>query len=120
MGGFRMKRIYEAPEKEDGMRVLVDRIWPRGMSKERAQLDAWMKPIAPSPELRTWFCHKPEKFAEFTEQYEKELSSEAAKEHVGRLRAWAKEQPVTLLYAAKDEVHNHAIVLKRFLERDME
>lgn len=120
MGGYRLKRIYDAPEREDGMRVLVDRLWPRGVSKEKAQLDEWMKTIAPSPELRAWFCHKPERFAEFSALYEQELGSEAAREPVERLRSWAKEKTVTLLYAAKDEEHNHAIVLKRFLERRME
>lgn len=109
-----IKRIYEEPSQNDGYRVLVDRLWPRGVSKEEAQLDEWMKAIAPSPELRKWFDHEPDKFEDFKRRYETEL---AEKEHlVDELTEKAGRQTVTLLYAARDEVHNHALVLRDFLE----
>ncbi|CQR57992.1 hypothetical protein PRIO_5605 [Paenibacillus riograndensis SBR5] len=109
---LRIKRIYAPPEAADGRRVLVDRLWPRGVSKESAQLDDWMREAAPSPELRKWFAHKPDKFAEFAVLYEEELQSEPAAGEMERLCDWARESPVTLLYAAKDERHNHARVLR--------
>ncbi|KWX74593.1 hypothetical protein AML91_15360 [Paenibacillus jilunlii] len=109
---LRIKRIYAPPEAEDGLRVLVDRLWPRGVAKETAQLDEWMRKAAPSPELRKWFAHKPGRFAEFALLYEEELQLEPAAGEVERLCAWARESPVTLLYAAKDEQHNHARVLR--------
>lgn len=112
---FQIKRIYDEPSDEDGYRVLVDRLWPRGVSKEAAQLDEWLKEITPSPELRKWFDHDPDKFEEFKKRYENELASKD--EPVGKLIDIAENQNVTLLYAAKDETHNHAIVLKEFLER---
>lgn len=112
----RTKRIYELPEASDGARVLVDRLWPRGVTKDAAQLTLWMKEIAPSPELRTWFCHKPERFDEFQARYREELNDEAVQPYVERLRKWAEGEGLTLLYAAKDEQVNHAVVLKRHLE----
>jgi len=112
---FQIKRIYEEPADDEGYRVLVDRLWPRGVSKEDAQLDDWMKKITPSPELRKWFDHDPDKFEEFKKRYEHELASKD--EPVQKLLDIAENQKVTLLYAAKDETHNHAIVLKEFLER---
>lgn len=112
---FQIKRIYEKPSSEDGYRVLVDRLWPRGVSKEAARLDEWMKGIAPSPELRKWFDHEPGKFDDFKKRYETELSGK--KELIDKLMNKAEDHPVTLLYAAKDETHNHAIVLKDFLEK---
>ena len=118
MNGFSLKRIYEQPEESDGWRILVDRIWPRGMSKEKAGIDEWMKEIAPSAELRQWFCHRPELFEEFVQRYEEELSREPARALVERLKSLARERTVTLLYAAKDEQYNQAVVLKRYLERD--
>ncbi|HVV26227.1 MAG TPA: DUF488 domain-containing protein [Candidatus Saccharimonadales bacterium] len=109
-----IKRIYDEAAPADGYRVLVDRLWPRGVSKERARLDAWLKDVAPSPELRVWFGHKPERFAEFTARYEAELKANPA---VGELRHIIKEhQTVTLLYGARDPKINHAAVLLNFLK----
>lgn len=113
---LKMKRIYEAPELDDSFRVLVDRLWPRGVKKEAAKVDLWMKEIAPSPELRKWFCHDPELFPQFREYYLNELEEDPLhKEQVEILKQKVMEEPVTLLYAAKDLVHNHAIVLYEFL-----
>lgn len=113
---MKMKRVYEEPSEEDGRRVLVDRVWPRGVSKEKAQLDEWMKAIAPSTELRKWFGHRPERFDAFKEKYEKELEeSMERQEAANQLRDWSEEGTVTLVYAAKDEVHNHVVVLRNFL-----
>lgn len=108
------KRIYESPSKNDGYRVLVDRLWPRGISKEDAKLDEWAKEIAPSDELRKWFDHDPDRFDEFTKRYKKELD-----EHEHTLEALADkstEKKLTLLYGAKDQEHNQAVVLKEVLE----
>ncbi|HET7616168.1 MAG TPA: DUF488 domain-containing protein [Bacillales bacterium] len=114
---IRMKRIYEEASKEDGKRVLVDRVWPRGVSKEKANLDEWLKEVAPSPDLRKWFGHKPGRFESFKESYCEELSgSTERQEAVMRLKDWDKEGTVTLLYAAKDEVHNHVVVLRDYLQ----
>lgn len=110
-----IKRIYDAPSRADGCRVLVDRLWPRGISKERAKLDEWLKDIAPSPELRTWFGHKPERFAEFSARYQAELSHNPAVEQLKTLAA--RHQDVTLLYAAHDQTINHAQVLLQYLQR---
>jgi uncharacterized protein YeaO (DUF488 family) len=104
---FRIKRIYEPPAKSDGLRVLVDRLWPRGVKKTEARLDLWMKDVAPSTELRKWFGHEPERFAEFKRRYKKELSKEALAE----LRKLGKGKTVTLLYGAKDPEMNQAAVL---------
>lgn len=120
MSGIRIKRIYEQPEDGDGLRVLVDRVWPRGVSKERARLALWMKEIAPSAELRRWFRHRPERFAEFGVRYEAELSGGEAPGLLKQLSDWAKQDTVTLVYAAKEERFNQAVVLKRILERNGE
>lgn len=109
-----MKRAYEEPSAEDGFRVLVDRLWPRGLSREKAQLDLWMKEIAPSSELRKWFGHDPAKWHEFRRRYRTELK--AHEQQLGVLRAKAKKQRVTLVYGAKDEQHNDAIVLMEVLQ----
>lgn len=114
---FQLKRIYEPSDPSDGKRVLIDRLWPRGISKEQAELTSWMKDIAPSAELRAWFQHVPERFAEFKFQYERELTSDTAQAHLSKLRSWAQESRVTLLYAAKDPKHNHAVVLLGVLNR---
>jgi len=110
-----IKRIYDEPAASDGMRVLVDRLWPRGVSKERAALDVWLKDIAPSPDLRVWFDHKPERFAEFSARYADELSHNPAVTTLEELAG--KTSNLTLLYAAKDPAINHAVVLQEFLER---
>lgn len=115
---IKIKRIYEIPASIDGKRILVDRIWPRGVSKAEAQLSLWMKEIAPSTELRKWFDHEPECFAEFAERYEKELASKEVIGHLEQLRSWSEKETVTLLFAAKDQKHNHALVLKEILERE--
>lgn len=110
---LQIKRVYDKPTKDDGMRVLVDRLWPRGVSHEEAALDLWLKEIAPSPELREWFGHKPERFEEFTQRYHHELAENPA---VDTLRALVKDKPrVTLLFGAKDPQVNHAVVLRDYL-----
>ncbi|HKR81999.1 MAG TPA: DUF488 domain-containing protein [Candidatus Saccharimonadales bacterium] len=112
---LRIKRIYDEPAKSDGMRVLVDRLWPRGVSKQRAALDLWLKEIAPSSALRQWFGHEPQKFEAFRKKYMAELAQNPA---VAQLQALAAKNPrLTLLYAAKDPVINHAVVLQKFLEK---
>lgn len=108
-----IKRIYEDPSPEDGARVLVDRLWPRGVSKEEAALDRWMKEVAPSDELRRWFDHDPEKWEAFREKYAAEL--EEKDEQLRFLRSEAEEGTLTLLYAARDVEHNHALVLRDVL-----
>ena len=110
-----LKRAYDEPSEEDGKRVLVDRLWPRGLSKERAQLDLWLKEVAPSNELRKWFAHDPEKFAGFRQRYEAELSSGASHEALEQLRNLVKQGPVTLVYAAHDTEYNNAVVLRDIL-----
>ncbi|WP_420829125.1 DUF488 domain-containing protein [Bifidobacterium miconisargentati] len=112
--GIVVKRIYDEPESGDGYRILVDRLWPRGVSKERATLDLWMKGIAPSPELRKWFGHEPTHFNEFAEQYRAELDANDGA--VTALRDLATAHAtVTLLYAAKDPLVNHAVVLRDYM-----
>ncbi len=114
---FVIKRIYESASEGDGERFLVDRLWPRGISKERARLGDWIKDAAPSPALCAWFAHKPERFAEFSEKYRLELQSDPQKQSaVRRLLEAGKAEKVTLLYAARDASVNHAAVLKRVLE----
>jgi uncharacterized protein YeaO (DUF488 family) len=111
---FRIKRIYDAPKPSDGRRILVDRLWPRGVSKANAHLDGWNKDVAPSTKLRTWFGHEPERFVEFSRRYKAELAGSAA---VRDLRSLGRRSKVTLLYAAHDPKINHAIVLKSVLDR---
>ena len=108
-----LKRVYEKPDPKDGFRILVDRLWPRGLTKEKAAVDLWLKDIAPSTELRKWFAHDPEKWKEFQKRYLKELKEN--KEAVAALKEHLKKGQVTLLYAAKDEAHNEALVLKDFI-----
>ncbi len=110
----RIKRIYETPEKVDGFRILVDRLWPRGMDREKAGLDLWLKEVAPSLELRVWFNHEPTKFSEFRSKYIEELKGNSAARQLQELAE--KYSNLTLLYAAKDTKTNHAFVLQKFLE----
>lgn len=111
---IKIKRIYEKAEKSDGVRILVDRLWPRGMTKEKAQLYLWLKEVAPSTELRKWFNHEIEKWGEFKVRYQKELSNNPA---FGKLEEISKKNiDITLLFAARDELHNEALVLKEYLE----
>ena len=112
---MKIKRVYEKPEKEDGFRILVDRLWPRGLTKEKAGIDLWLKEIAPSTELRKWFGHDPEKWEEFKKRYLLELKEN--EEPMDRLRKQMKKENVTLVYAARDETHNEAIVLLSELKR---
>lgn len=114
---LRLKRVYEEPSPDDGTRVLIDRLWPRGISKERARIDLWLKEIAPSRELRTWFGHDPDKFAEFRRRYEAELASGAASDALSRLREMARSGPLTLVFAAHDREHANARVLQDILDR---
>ena len=109
----KIKRAYEPAEEEDGARVLVDRLWPRGVSKREARLDQWNRELAPSPELRRWFGHQVSRWHEFSRRYRLELAGHA--QALGELRRRARQGPVTLIYAAKDKHHNHAIVLKNIL-----
>lgn len=107
--GVRIKRIYEPAAKSDGYRVLVDRIWPRGVSREEAAVDEWARDIAPSTELRRWFGHDPERFGEFRRRYAEELATH--EEEIQRLRQRAQKGTVTLLFAARDTEHNNAAAL---------
>jgi uncharacterized protein YeaO (DUF488 family) len=114
MASIQIKRIYEKPASADGMRILVDRLWPRGVSKDAAALDLWSKEIAPTPELRTWFDHREDHFAEFKKRYLLELRSNPVVPDV--VKGIGKRK-ATLLYAAHDETVNHAIVLADYLRR---
>ena len=113
MTHIRIKRVYLQPEKEDGNRILVDRLWPRGLTKEKASVDLWLKEIAPSTELRKWFGHDPAKWAEFQTLYLAELRKN--KEQLIRLQEEVDKGPATLLFAAKDDEHNEAVVLRKLL-----
>jgi uncharacterized protein YeaO (DUF488 family) len=110
---IRIKRAYEAAEKSDGTRILVDRLWPRGLSKADAHIDLWLKEIAPTPKLRAWFDHDPAKFTTFRDRYRTELQTNT--EEIIAIKSHAKAGPVTLVYGAKDEQHNNAVVLQAFL-----
>lgn len=112
---IRIKRAYDAPAKTDGERILVDRLWPRGLKKEKAAISEWYKDIAPSNELRQWFRHEPGKWPEFKKSYKKELASK--KELVSALAGKARRETVTFVFAAKDEEHNNAVVLKEYVEK---
>ena len=114
MMNVQIKRIYTTPDPGDGYRALVDRLWPRGMSKDRACIDGAWKECSPSSELRTWYSHDPSKWHQFKKRYIAEL--EANKKEVARLVDCAKPGPISLIYAAKDDLHNHALVLKDFIE----
>lgn len=114
---IRIKRIYDMPSEDDGKRVLIDRLWPRGISKATAKLDMWLKEVAPSTELRTWYGHSPEKQEEFRNLYERELSLDSIRNAaVKLLRKMAEEGDITLLYSAKDTVYNNASILFNWLK----
>lgn len=117
MGNIELKRIYEPYEETDGYRILVDRLWPRGIKKENARLAHWLKEVAPSNELRKSFCHEVELFGEFKERYLQELRTEAKSLKVDEICELALVDTVTLLYAAKDPLHNNAVVLREELIR---
>jgi uncharacterized protein YeaO (DUF488 family) len=111
---IRLKRVYEPPSRTDGSRILVDRLWPRGLTKERAAVTLWLKDVAPSTELRKWFGHSPARWKRFQARYRKELREK--KDVLELLKRKSKAHTVTLVYAARDEQHNEALVLKRILQ----
>ena len=115
-GHVKLKRAYEPPGPDDGARVLVDRLWPRGVRKDDAAVDVWLKELAPSAELRKWFGHDPARWQEFRERYAAEVRQHP--ELVGQLRDLARKGPVTLVYSARDEVHNDAVVLRSLVLQD--
>ncbi|MFA5620721.1 MAG: DUF488 domain-containing protein [Weeksellaceae bacterium] len=108
------KRIYDAASPKDGYRILVDRLWPRGVSKENAKVEEWLKELGPSNELRKWFGHIPEKYPEFKKKYKEELKSQT--ETLKRIRKIAEKQQLCLCYGAKDTIHNQALVIQEVLE----
>lgn len=110
---LKIKRVYDPPEKEDGKRILVDRLWPRGLTKEKARVDLWVKEIAPSNELRRWFAHDPAKWDEFERRYRSELRQNG--ESMSALQEAIGQGPATLLYGARDQQHNEAVVLLKLL-----
>lgn len=109
-----LKRVYEEPSKDDGFRILVDRLWPRGKSKEKAAVDLWLKEIAPTDELRKWFGHDPKKWEDFHKKYTAELKKNT--EAVKQLKAQVKKGKTTIVYGAKDEEHNQAVVIRDYLK----
>ena len=112
---IKLKRVYEKPSKGDGIRILVERLWPRGLTKERASVDLWLKDVAPSTELRKWFGLDPAKWEQFCKRYRVEL--EQRKDAVNLLKQKNKEGTITLVYATRDEKHNSAVALKEILEQ---
>ena len=112
-GNLKIKRAYEPRDPADGVRILVDRLWPRGVSKTRAAVDQWMKDVAPSTKLRDWFGHDPARWNEFRRRYAEELRAKSPL--VGQLRSLARERPVTLVYSARDETYNDAEVLREVI-----
>ena len=114
-GNVRVRRVYEDPDRDDGVRVLVDRIWPRGMTKAKAALDEWCKDVAPSHELRTWYGHQPDRFTEFARRYRLELEHPGRAEALAHLRDLARDRPVTLLTATREPAISEAAVLASLL-----
>lgn len=115
---LKIKRVYEDYDTADGFRILVDRLWPRGISKKEARIDLWLKEVAPSHELRQWFNHDPNKWEEFKKKYGRELLKN--QEIVDQIKEIIKEhKKISLLYGAKDEMHNNAVVLKEFFEKKL-
>jgi uncharacterized protein YeaO (DUF488 family) len=115
-GMIRIKRIYEKPDPSDGVRILVDRLWPRGMSKDSARIDAWRKDLAPTHVLREWVHHDPHRWEEFQVRYRNELNATGKTEELKELADRARMETVTLLYAAHDVIHNNAVALKKIIE----
>jgi uncharacterized protein YeaO (DUF488 family) len=115
MRSIHVKRVYDAPKQSDGMRILVDRVWPRGMTKAKLKADLWLKDVAPSTALRKWFAHDAKKWPQFKRRYFAELK--ATPEPLATLRAAAAKQPITLLYSARDELHNQAAALRDYLKQ---
>lgn len=113
---IRVKRIYEPADPDDGFRVLVDRLWPRGISRNEASVDLWLKDLAPSDELRKWFGHTGSRWDEFKKRYEKELQDPKRQEHIERIRRQERAGNVTLLFAARDAEHNNAVALMEHLK----
>lgn len=111
--GVRLKRAYQPPTRDDGVRILIDRLWPRGMTKKSAAIDEWFKEVAPSAELRQWFGHEPSRWQEFRRRYAGELRRNP--EHLDTLRDRARQGPITLVFSARDEAHNDAVVLRDLL-----
>lgn len=114
---IQLKRVYEKPARKDGMRILVDRLWPRGLTKERAAVELWLKDVAPSTELRKWFGHDPQKWKTFQTRYRRELREK--KDALALLKKESSDNTVTLVYGARDEEHNEALVLKMVLDEQM-
>ncbi|OPY05473.1 MAG: hypothetical protein A4E66_02434 [Syntrophus sp. PtaB.Bin001] len=112
---IRLKRAYEVPQDDDGFRILVDRLWPRGVARDSARIDLWLKEIAPGDELRKWFAHEPAKWTEFRDRYFHELDDNP--DAVGQLVKHVRRGSVTLIYGAKDREHNNAVALKEYLEK---
>jgi uncharacterized protein YeaO (DUF488 family) len=117
MTRLQLKRVYDQPAKGDGARVLVDRLWPRGVAKEKARIDLWLKDVAPSHELRKKFHGHPEAWEEFVSAYKRELTGARAQAAVAEIERLMREGPVTLLYAARDDAHNNGVALKTWLEK---
>lgn len=115
-GEFRIRRVYDEVDPDDGYRVLVDRVWPRGLRKDAARLDEWAKDVAPSTELRRWFGHDPDKFTEFGSRYREELGTPERQAALDELRTASRRGPVTLLTATRDVEHSHVAVLAGILE----
>jgi uncharacterized protein YeaO (DUF488 family) len=115
MKTIHIKRVYDEPAPEDGYRVLVDRLWPRGVAKESAHVDLWLKDLAPSAALRKWFGHRPERWAEFKKRYFRELTQDAESAAIAQFLA-LKNKTITFLYAAKDTEHNNAVALSEYLQ----
>ncbi len=114
---IQIRRAYEAPQDSDGFRVFVDRLWPRGLSKEKFKFDLWCKDLAPTPALRTWFGHKVEHWQGFRERYEQELRTPEQKERMREVGAQSPQSTITLVYGAKDPEHNQAVILAAEMQR---
>lgn len=117
MAAIDLKRVYDPAQAEDGTRVLVDRLWPRGLRKDKAEIDFWSKEVTPSDGLRRWFGHKPERWKEFEKRYRAELAAPETQQHLDAIRALARKDHVMLLYAAHDEAMNNAVVLRDWLRK---